>query len=392
MSGTFEEYPAVQNLSLHGGPLYQLGCRLGLVRGGTNTFALGLSVGVSLWIVVVALGIIEGGTALLCSLESIDAHVRLLLVIPLMFLCESTLDPSMKQFFRTIVRSGIVPGTSLPVLESTIARTRIWKDSWLPETVFALASVLLTLTSPDQALFNVAAADFRVGVQGEFPLTAFWYWSVCLTVFRFLMIRWFWRLCLWWYLLWRVWRLPLQLVPTHPDGAGGMGYLEVVQTEFAALVLANSALLCSTFAREVHAGTMVFEAVYPGVALILAGNAVVFVLPLLFLAPRLWTCRERGLRDFSVLAARYANSFDSKWLGAAAPAEPLLGTPDLQSLSDLHGSFRIVKEMRLAPISLRLLMTFAAAVLLPALPLLLLKYPLVELAKRFLMALAGLEG
>ena len=385
-----EKQSAVQDLTLHGGPLYSLGCRLGLVRGNTNTFAIGLVLGLALWIVAVVLAFIEAATADLFSLASIDAHVRLLLVIPLMFLCESTLDPSIKRFFLTVVRSGTVPASALPALESAIAHTRSWKDSWLPESVFLLVSVLLTMASPDQVLFNAATSADRASAAAEFPLVTSWYWLVCLTVFRFLMLRWLWRLALWWFLLWHLWRLPLQLAPTHPDGVGGMGYLEVVHTEFAALILANSALLCATFAREVHDGTMAFESVYPGVALILVGNVVVFVLPLLFLAPRLWTCRERGLRDFSVLAARYASQFDSKWLGATPPEEPLLGTADVQSLSDLSTSYRLVREMRLAPVSLRLMMTVTAAVLLPALPLLLLKYPLVELAQRFLLALVGL--
>jgi hypothetical protein len=40
------------------------------------------------------------------------------------------------------------------------------------------------------------------------------------------------RLALWFFFLWRVSRLELRLVPTHPDRAGGLGFFEVVHTEF----------------------------------------------------------------------------------------------------------------------------------------------------------------
>ena len=57
------------------------------------------------------------------------------------------------------------------------------------------------------------------------------------------MFRWLLRLVTWSVFLFRLARLPLRLVPTHPDAAGGLGYLEVVHLHFAPLVLAVSAVL-----------------------------------------------------------------------------------------------------------------------------------------------------
>jgi len=218
-----------------------------------------------------------------------------------------------------------------------------------------------------------------------------WYWIVCLPLFRFLMFRWLWRLGLWSYFLWRVSRLELRLVPTHPDGAGGLGYLEVVHTEFLPLVLAISAVQSTSFAEEIAAGTMAFEAIYPGLALILVVDAVLFLGPLCIFARKLWACRVKGLSDYMAFAARYVSDFDSKWLGAdETSGEPLLGTPDLQSLADLSNSVSIVRNMRLVPVSLRMLTELAIAALVPILPLLLLKYPVAELAEKFFARLSGL--
>ena len=90
-------------------------------------------------------------------------------------------------------------------------------------------------------------------------------------------------------------------------------------------------------------------------------------------------------------AARYVSGFDRKWLGADnPPEEPLLGTPDLQSLADLGNSVSIVRNMRSILVSPRMLTEFAIAALVPLLPLLLLKYPVAELAKMFFARLSGL--
>ena len=58
---------------------------------------------------------------------------------------------------------------------------------------------------------------------------------------------------------------------------------------------------------------------------------------------------------------------------SAIPADPLLGTADLQSLADLSNSVGIVRNMRWVPVSTRLLITVVIAALLPMLPLLLRK-------------------
>jgi hypothetical protein len=136
---------------------------------------------------------------------------------------------------------------------------------------------------------------------------------------------------------------------------------------------------------------MTFEAVYPALALVLVLDAALFLGPLFIFASKLWACRVKGLSDYMEFAARYVNGFDRKWLGAdASPEEPLLGSPDLQSLADLSNSVSIVRNMRMVPLSPRLLMDFAIAALVPILPLLLLKYPVADLAQKFFMRLSGI--
>jgi len=386
-----EERGRSEGFSLLGGPLHRLGCRLGLVRGGTNTVALGLALGALLWTILVALAFIEGVGHRLFSLSVIGAHVRLLVVIPLFFLCESWLDPRLTTFVSMIVRSGVVARNALPALESDIARTARWKDSWLAELICALAAVLLSVIGPQLHLSGATAAYDPSRAVGGATVAGMWYGIVCLTLFRFLVARWILRLGLWSYFLWGVAKLELHLVPTHPDGAAGLGYLEVVHIHFTPLVLALSATQAAAFAEEISAGTMTFEAIYPALALALFVDAALFLGPLLIFTPKLWACRVKGLSDYMKFAESYVTAFDRKWLGGdPAAGESLLGTPDLQSLADLGNSVNVVRNMRLVPVSLRMLTEFAIAALLPALPLLLLKYPIAELTRRFFSRLTGL--
>jgi len=389
-----EKRESLKDFSLLGGPLHRLGCRLGLVRGRTNTVALGLVLGTFLWIILLALALVEGFGHVLFSIEAIGGHVRLLVVIPLLFVCEAFINPRFAAFVHEIVRSQVVPATERPALEWEIARITRWKDAWLPEAFFLAAAVLLALTTRNENFFDYLSGlmgGSNPGAVGATTWTSQWYWMVCMTMFRFLFLRWLWRLALWCFFLWRVSRLKLRLVPTHPDRAGGLGYLELVHTEFIPLVLAISAAQSASLAQDIASGRMKFDAIYSVVAFILIADAVLFLGPLYIFLRKLWQCKVKGLSDYGAFAEQYVNEFDKKWLGAdPAPGEPLLGTADIQSLADLSNSVGIVRGMRLVPVSPSILMYLAVAALLPLLPLVLFKYPIADLLAKFFGRLSGL--
>ncbi len=389
-----EKREGLADFSLLGGPLHRLGCRLGLVRDGTNTVALGLVLGAFPWLVLLALALVEGLGHALFSIEAIGGHIRLLVAIPLLFVCEAFIDPRFTAFVHRIVRSQVVPATERPALESEIARITRWKDAWLPEAFFLLAAVLLGLTARNENVFQYLSGltgGSNPSAVGETTWTSQWYWMVCVPLFRFLLLRWLWRLALWCFFLWRVSRLELRLVPTHPDRAGGLGFLEVVHTEFIPLVLAISAVQSAPLAQDIASGRMTIDAIYPGVAFVLLVDAVLFLGPLLIFSRKLWSCKVKGMSDYGALAERYVNEFDRKWLGAdPAPGEPLLGTADIQSLADLSNSVSIVRDMRLVPVSPSMLMYLAVAALLPLLPLVLFKYRIADLLAKFFGSLTGL--
>jgi len=117
------------------------------------------------------------------------------------------LDVRLSEFVSLIVRSGVVPEKALPALRSEIARTGRWRDSWLPEIMCLLATVLLTVFATQLHLSGKTAVADPIRAMNEFRLAGLWYWLVCLPLFRFLMFRWLWRIALWWCFLWRVARL-----------------------------------------------------------------------------------------------------------------------------------------------------------------------------------------
>jgi hypothetical protein len=169
-------------------------------------------------------------------------------------------------------------------------------------------------------------------------------------------------------------------MPTHPDLAGGLGYVAVAQSHFDTLCFAFSAVAAGAYAeRMMFTGAALKAFTLPALGLVLL-NLALFVGPLLFFCPRLLAVKRRGLREYAAVATAYVRGFDAKWLrGGAPPNEPFLGSGDIQSLNDLAGSFDVIRRMRIVPFGPALVLILIAATLAPMAPLLLLAFPLEEL-------------
>jgi len=65
------------------------------------------------------------------------------------------------------------------------------------------------------------------------------------------LLRWYLRLGIWFQLLWRVSRLNLRLLPTHPDHAGGIGFLGMSSYAFAPILFAQGTVLAGLIASRI---------------------------------------------------------------------------------------------------------------------------------------------
>jgi hypothetical protein len=89
-----------------------------------------------------------------------------------------------------------------------------------------------------------------------------------------------------------------------------------------------------------------------------------------------------------MLAGRYVQGFEGKWIRGGAPkGEELLGSGDIQSLADLGNSYSIVQEMRVVPFGIKDVTPLVVASALPLLPLLLTVFSLEDLVTRLVKIL-----
>jgi hypothetical protein len=211
---------------------------------------------------------------------------------------------------------------------------------------------------------------FPVGGAARLTLPGYWLAFVSLPISRFLLLRWYYRLALWYSVLWRASRLDLKLNPLHADRAGGLGFLADSATAFAPVLVAQTIFLATVLGNQIwHVGAKLWEFRYEVIGLEVL--LVLFVLsPLTFFVRQMNEARLRGTRLYGQLASHYTNAFHAKWLAAGErPGETLLGTGDIQSLSDLANSYDVVRTMRIVPFDKTTTIRLAVLIALPLLPL-----------------------
>jgi hypothetical protein len=208
-----------------------------------------------------------------------------------------------------------------------------------------------------------------------------------LSIFRFILFRWYFRVLIWYRFMWQVRALPLHLNLYHPDRAGGLGFLSGSLQVLAPVFVAQTAVLAAfIYGRILYAGQKLPAFTVDMVVAVLF-FILVIVFPLCFFADHLARAGRKAKREFGTLASHYVDDFRQKWVQGGRAGEPLLGTPDLQSLADLGNSYGVVLELRLLPVTKRSLLGLAIALALPFTPLTLTMFSLSEVIERLLKLL-----
>jgi hypothetical protein len=220
-------------------------------------------------------------------------------------------------------------------------------------------------------------------VEGTITPSGWWYILVSLPILAFFLLRWVWIFLLWAWFLFRVSHLELELTPTHPDRAGGLGFLGWGLASFSLVLMAVSAVMSGGFAREIiHRGSSLDSLKYH-VMIFVALAIVVVHAPLLVFAGKQARCRFEGLLDFGTLIWQHDRAFDDKWIKSLdASASNLLGSNDVASLVNLGFAYEHVEKMQLIPFDKKALAVLVLATLIPMIPLLGTAIPLAEILSK----------
>jgi hypothetical protein len=377
-----------------GGPFFELLrraklCDDGLERVGRRVIVLSLLA----WLPLLVLSAMEGhvwtGSAAVPFLVDLEAHIRLLVAMPLLLVAEAVAHRRMTTIGQSFLERNLIPESVMTRYEDSIASVFRLRNSALAEMLliscvygFGILIIWRQFVALETTTWYVTPS-----VNGSnLTFAGMWYGYVSLPLFQFLLLRWYYRLFIWARFLWQVSCFDLKLVPTHPDRLGGLGFLAHKTKAFIALAVAHGALVAGNLASRIFFAGATLKSFAPEIAVMVVFVMLAILGPLLTFVLQLAATKRMGLHEYGGLAERYVREFDTKWLrgGVRADDRGLLGSGDIQSLADLANGYEVVRTMRLAPISKETILMFTIATLVPISPLLLSMISLEEILKKLI--------
>jgi hypothetical protein len=243
----------------------------------------------------------------------------------------------------------------------------------------------------DSALEAVARSWLWSVQDGDVHYSAagWWYLMVSSPMFQVVLYRWIWRFLIWAAFLFRISRLSLALRPTHPDLAGGLGYLGRAQQAFVVIFFAFAIVSSSSIAHDIISeGHHFLDERFEIVGLVVLFLAIIYA-PLLFFSRQLLLVRRIGLDDYGTLATKLSEAFHLKWVqnNTSGVGDDLLASTDPSAMADYSATYDNVRSMRLLPVSWRGVLTLTGILLVPFMPLALTQFSLHDLFNRLADAL-----
>jgi hypothetical protein len=302
-----------------------------------------------------------------------ETHARYLVALPFLVFGDRLLHERMVRSARTLVSSALIRPEDIEHYRAIAARAQRLRVSGTGAAVcFTIALTMTVAAMP--VLENTASR---------------WDGIVGLSLFRFVLLLEVWRWAVWALFLGRVSRFDLALVATHPDRAGGLGFLRQPSEGFSVVVFAAGTVIAARWS------TLVFREGLPFLAF--RKDAVVYallmvglgIMPLLPFTDRLLRLRLRALREYGAFACDYCAQFEERWIRRprSEAGGELLGTSDIQALADLANSFGIVERTSVFLVTPRLAATLALAALMPMVPLFMTVLPIEVILPRLLKVL-----
>lgn len=364
-------------------------------KGKVGRKLFGIGVGLFTWVPMLILSLIEGsafhGKVDFPFLFDPVPYSRFIVAIPLMFLAGTIINQRLASVVKYIWLSGVLPKDERSGVRDAIDSVGRWRDSITVDIVLlTLAYIYAVIVALN--VFDGGQKDWYVIISGsniELSKAGWYYTMVSLPIYQFILMRWLWRVLLWWRFLWQISRLELSLVPTHPDRAGGLGIMEMGQMGFAVLILTMSVVMSANMADYILHKEAVLAQAAPAIVVFTLLSILFIAGPLFLFIIKLTTARLRGLVAYGDLGDDLFRAFGDKWAEKSDEEQrKLLGDVDPSSLADYGYAYEVVAAMRVIPFSKKGMLVVAVMALLPFSPLLLIQYSVKE-ALRQIMGILG---
>jgi len=302
-------------------------------------------------------------------IQDFETHVRFLFAVPFLILIEKLVDSSFINYIKT--SDNLIVDKQQPVFNKMVSNVNKLSNLYLPEIIILIIIYSLTFITWDDHFLIESSKNYLYNQQHKtLTLAGFYYLFVSFPIYQLLLFRWLWRFIIWVYSILKISSLTFQIEAVNIDQMAGLTYLNQVPMLFSYIFFALAAVLSSSLGLDI-----VFEGVslknnYLDILFFVILGPVLLYAPLLVFIPLLIETKSKAIHGMGNLVAKHNLDYMKKWVYNKPPSnEPILGSIDNSSLSDINAAYAPVIKMKLVPINFKMFLLSCTILLLPFIPL-----------------------
>lgn len=300
------------------------------------------------------------------------AYAIFFIGLPLFIVAEAIVSRGTAEAAGEFATSGVLRSArKLAALERLHLKVGTLRDSLLGEAICVICAYFQSSAIILTELFRHGPVetwhtDFVNG-QWDITATGLWAFGVAIPIAVYWWVRHVWRIALWCYYLYGVSRLRLDLIATHPDRTGGIGFISEVQGHWAWVIFAFGVTNVAAPVGYQIALLQVDLWTLP-----VWGSIVGFVIgaPLLFTAPLFLFTRQLAInkllarRRYRKLLMEHTRTLEGRFLpkNLRHPQGPPVAG-DVAIVTQLSQLFDRVQGMRVVPFDFRSMSQLASSTL-----------------------------
>jgi hypothetical protein len=325
------------------------------------------------WVPIMALGLVTEHISRRPEplLHHAATHVRLLVAAPVFLFIDHMFPRGSRVILAQLVFKSFIPPAAEPAFQRLMRSASRMADSWLPEALLMAVSIGLGMA----ALAGLVPAS-GVPAQGGRTPAQLWYTVTDWPFVQFLLWRSLWRWIIWARILFGLSRIPLALVPTHPDKRAGISFLRLPSVGYCAFLLfAVASILCAEWGDRLTLSAS-FIGFAPLLALLVGVGALLAFGPLMAFAPMLFLARRQGIIDCGGRACDDGRRFQRRVVEARAEGTAI-AADEMSALADVGAVYReAVDRLQIVLVDRRDVIALLVATLLPVVPMMMTRVPL----------------
>lgn len=291
------------------------------------------------------------------------AYAQFLIAMPLFVVAEHVVSVRTREAARDFLTTGVVAAGDQAQVQLIHQEIRRWRLAMRPEAVLIAIAFLLSFftigpevigAGPANTWHTGAGAKGIPTLPGGLTFAGAWLMFIALPALNYTWLRLVWKVVIWTRYLYRMSRLRLRLVASHPDLTGGIGFISEVQAKWAIVIFAygiSNVAAVIAYKVGIEGASLWLMPVWAPAVLFVVIAPTLFTLPLLMFTRQLYRAKRRAQAAYREHARRHAVDVESRWLGYPPMRPADLG--DVADLNNFAAVFTRMQQMRVVPFDLR---------------------------------------